>query len=119
MAEQTGKIKVGANGLVESFGLAGYKIASEQLLKPVIGDGSIKSGLIKLGIGVGAGLLIPSGKYASPVRRIVSGGSILDGCEDIVYGSGIFNFLGGAAANRNTALSGARANPAATTLAVV
>jgi len=96
MTLKTGKVSIGTQGLVESFGMAAYKVFSEQILKRTfVGDATVKSGLIKLGLGLGTGLLIPSGTLGSPIRRMVSSGHIVDGMEDLVYGSGAAGLLGG------------------------
>ncbi|WNY24804.1 hypothetical protein [Methanolapillus millepedarum] len=107
MSEVTGKIKTSTNGLVESFAMAGTKILSEALLKPLVGDATLKSGAIKLGIGIAANYLLPAG----PFRRVVSSAEILDGCEDIYYGSGIGGMLqgfggGGGGARGSSMVSG-------------
>lgn len=115
--EVTGKVKVGTGGILESFGMAAYKVGSEAALSRFIGDATYKSGLIKLALGVGAGFLIPAGKIGSPARRIISSAHIIDGMEDLVYATGLASKLSGGAVNptqnaqnNNRALSGVNAS---------
>lgn len=73
------KPKIQASGLMDSFELGVMKSVSERVLMPVIGNGSVKSGAIKL---VGAGLLttVSRNKHVS----LLSSAVIVDGIEDIV-----------------------------------
>ena len=91
MADFKGKVKASTNGVVETFGAAAFKVLSEQLLKRTpVGDGTVKSGAIKLGLGIASNYFLPAG----PVKRIVSTGFIIDGFEDCIYGSGFARMLG-------------------------
>ena len=91
MAEITGKIKTSTNGLAESFGMAILKVGSEAVLRPIVGDATIKSGLVKLVIGAGASYALPAGS----LRRMATSAFVVDGMEDMVYGSGVGAILGG------------------------
>ena len=91
------KPKIKANGLMDSFEMAALKSISERSLAPVIGNGSMKSGVVKL---VGAGVLgsVSSNKHVS----LLSSAIIVDGFEDIVTG-----LLGGSVAGGSGTSEGA------------
>lgn len=92
MATIKGKVKASTNGVIETFGAAAFKVLSEQVLaRTPVGDGTLKSGIIKIGLGVACNYFLPAG----PIRRITSTGFIIDGFEDGIYGSGISKMLGG------------------------
>ena len=82
------KPRVKATGLIDSFELAVMKSVGERALAPVIGNGSLQSGAVKL---VGAGILgsVSRNKHIG----LFSSSMIVDGFEDIVSsllgGSGI------------------------------
>lgn len=84
MVEEILPVKVHATGLVDVFLLGVSKAAAERVLMPFIGNGTVKSGAIKLIGGSAAHYLggMP-GKY-------IGGGMVLDGVEDIIV-----SFLGG------------------------
>ena len=88
------KPKIKANGLMDSFEMAALKSVSERTLAPVVGNGNVKSGVVKL---VGAGLL----SSVSPNKHVglLSSAIIIDGFEDIVTGllGGNANVGGGSA----------------------
>lgn len=73
------KPKVKATGLMDSFELAVMKSVGERVTSPMIGNGTIQSGAIKL---VGAGLLstVSRNKHVG----LLSSAFIVDGFEDIV-----------------------------------
>jgi hypothetical protein len=71
--------KVGYLSLPDALAIAVIKIAEEKLVAPVIGNGTIKSGIIK---GVGALALdsfMPNGKLASYAKTAL----VIDAGEDI------------------------------------
>ena len=67
---------------MDLFGAGVVKYAEERALTPIIGNGSLKSGIIKLGIGLGARKFIGKGL----VGDSVSLGFGIDGVEDILTG---------------------------------
>lgn len=74
------KPKVQASGLVDSFEMAILKTVSERLATPVIGNGTLVSGAVKLA----AGGIIPSisrNKHAG----LLSSAMIIDGVEDAAH----------------------------------
>ena len=73
------KPKVKASGLTDAFEMAAFKSISERVLAPIVGNGSLKSGAIKL---VGAGVVssVSKNKHAG----LLSSAIIVDGFEDIV-----------------------------------
>ncbi len=88
--ENLGKVQI--NGLPEAMATGVIKSFSERMLsKTFVGNGTLKSGAIKLG----AGVLIPNQK-----NILVSGlknAMVIDGIEDIVNAlMGGFNFGGSA-----------------------
>jgi len=93
MADHKGTVKVKAStsGAMETFGAAAFKVLSEQILaRTFVGDGTVKSGAIKLGLGIACNYFLPAGS----VKRITSTGFIIDGFEDCIYGSGFARMLG-------------------------
>lgn len=99
--ELTGSIKTNTNGLIETGGAAAMKILSEQILSNYVGDANLKSGLVKIGLGVAGNYVLPSGAF----KRMFTTAEIIDGVEDLVYASGLLGFIGGiggGAASTNT-----------------
>ncbi len=72
------KPKIEAHGLVDVLMMAASKQVTERMLAPVIGNASVKSGVIK---GIAGGLLY--GK-AGKVGNAVAGGLVFDAAEDLV-----------------------------------
>lgn len=65
--------------------LAGVvKYYSERLLTPYIGNGTLMSGLVKLGIPLGAEFLLPASVRSSTFYKIPKTALVIDGAEDIV-----------------------------------
>lgn len=90
-----GKKVSGEVSYTDLFGAGLVKYAEERTLEPYIGNGTLKSGLIKLGVGLGARKFIGKGL----VGDSVSLGFGIDGVEDIltgVLGSGLVPGMGGA-----------------------
>lgn len=106
--------KVAGEVTLKDLLLAGtYKYASERALTPIVGNGTIVSGLVKI---AGGELL---GKKVPMVGKYVHMGSIIDGTEDIVnavvkvatgqadlnsalgLGNVALPFIGGGASNSN------------------
>lgn len=70
--------KVEASGLMDVVALGVAKSATERLSAPIIGNASVKSGVIKLAAG---GVI---GGKGGKVGKAISGGFIVDGIEDVV-----------------------------------
>ena len=90
-----GKKVSGGVSYLDLIGAGAVKYGEERLLAPYIGNGTIKSGLIKLGIGLGSKRFIGAGLG----RDSLSLGFGIDGVEDIitgVLGSGMVPGVGGA-----------------------
>lgn len=77
-----GKRVTGEVSYMDLLGAGVIKYAEERALSPYIGNGSLKSGLIKLGIGVGARRFIGKGLLGDSVSL----GFGIDGVEDILTG---------------------------------
>jgi len=92
MVRLLGKKVSGAVSYMDLLGAGVVKFAGERALTPIIGNGTLKSGLIKLGVGIGARKFLGSGVIADSVSL----GMSVDGVEDILTqalgGSGL---LGG------------------------
>jgi len=88
MARTKGKFKVGGYDIGTIFIASAAKNIEERILSPIIGDGTIISGAIKLGIGLFLPKLAGSGK----IQNAVALGFGIDGVDDIFTG-----FLGGRA----------------------
>lgn len=95
-----GKKVSGAVSYMDLFGAGVVKYAEERMLSGYIGNGTLKSGIIKLGIGLGARTFVGRGI----VGDSVSLGFGIDGVEDIltgVLGGGLGSVVGGAGAEDN------------------
>jgi hypothetical protein len=80
---------------MDLFGAGVVKYAEERALAPYIGNGTLKSGIIKLGVGLGTRKFIGGGVLGDSVSL----GFGIDGVEDIltgVLGSGMIPGIGGA-----------------------
>jgi len=86
--------KVEASGLTDVIALGLAKSTTERLLTPMIGNGSIKSGVIKT---IGGALI---GGKGGKIGKAVSGGLIVDGIEDVVS-----SVLGGSTGGSNVSES--------------
>jgi len=73
------KPKIQASGLMDSFELAAMKSVSERILTPVIGNGTLQSGAMKL-VTAGIGSSLSRNKHIG----LLSSAIIVDGFEDIV-----------------------------------
>lgn len=69
--------KVQQSGLIDVFGMGISKAVTERILTPMVGNATVKSGIIKL---IGGSVLHGRNKYLN----YVSGGLVIDGVEDIV-----------------------------------
>ena len=88
-----GKKVSGDVSYMDLFGAGIVKYAEERTLAPYIGNGTLKSGLIKLGVGLGARKFIGGGLLGDSVSL----GFGIDGVEDIltgVLGSGMVPGIG-------------------------
>lgn len=95
MTAEVLKPKVQASGLGEVVALGISKKITEIALAPIVGNGSIKSALVK---GVAGGVL--HGR-AGKVGNIVAGGLVVDAIEDAVQA-----LLGGAIENAMSGMTG-------------
>jgi len=73
------KPKIKATGLMDAFEMGIFKTVSERSASPVIGNGTLSSGAIKL---VGAGVL--SSVSRNKHIGLLSSAVIIDGVEDVV-----------------------------------
>ena len=92
-----GKKVSGGVSYMDLFGAGVVKYAEERTLAPYVGNGTLKSGLIKLGVGLGARKFIGGGLLGDSVSL----GFGIDGVEDIltgVLGSGMIPGMAGAGA---------------------
>jgi hypothetical protein len=90
-----GKKVSGRVSYMDLLGAGVVKYAEERALAPYVGNGTLKSGLIKLGVGVGARKFLGKGTFGDSVSL----GFGIDGVEDIltgVLGTGMIPGLGGA-----------------------
>ena len=95
-----GKKVSGEVSYVDLFGAGIVKYAEERTLAPYIGNGTLKSGLIKLGVGLGARKFMGKGVLGDSVSL----GFGIDGVEDIltgVIGGGMIPGMGGGATGDN------------------
>ena len=77
--------KVGEFSIGEAFAIGLAKSLSEQLLSPVIGNGSYSSGAIKLATAWGFPKIPMVGKYAqNEVGKVILTAMAVDGVEDII-----------------------------------
>ena len=74
------KPKESKNLFIEALALAGFKSVEERLLAPIIGNGTLKSGIVK----GAAGFIIPSFLGTNKWTRIISTAFIMDSAEDLV-----------------------------------
>lgn len=95
MVKLLGKKVSGAVSYMDLFGAGLVKYAEERALFPYIGNGTLKSGVIKLGIGLGARKFVGKGLLGDSVSL----GFGIDGVEDIMTGilGGGISGLGGTA----------------------
>lgn len=75
------KPKIKATGLMDAFEMGVFKTISERSVAPVIGNGTLTSGAVKL---VGAGVL--SSLSRNKHVGLLSSAVIIDGVEDVVTG---------------------------------
>lgn len=74
------KEKVGEFSIGEAFAIGVSKAVTEQVLKPVIGNGNYKSGAVKLALA----WAIPKYALKGEMGKIIGTGLAVDGVEDIV-----------------------------------
>jgi len=82
MAKLLGKKVAGGIDYMDLFGAGIVKYGEERALTPMIGNGTLKSGLIKLAVGLGARKFIGRGILGDSVSL----GFGIDGVEDILTG---------------------------------
>lgn len=97
MAEIIGTPKVEATGLFDVAAMAVFKQIEERTLAPYIGNGEVKSGVIKLVLG--AMLHNKMGK----IGHIAGNAFVFDGVEDLTVAllGGVMGNVGGQAQNRD------------------
>jgi hypothetical protein len=87
MAENIVSAKVGEFNLGEAFAIGIAKKVSEQLLQPVIGNGSYMSGAVK----IGAAYFLPK-VWKGKISSVLATAWAVDGVEDMItqlFGSGV------------------------------
>lgn len=92
MASTTRKIlkpEIKSSGIIDSIEMGIIKTIAEKAMTPVIGNGNLKSGAIKL---VAGGLIgtLGSNKHV----KLGSSAVVMDGTEDIAHG--LLGYFGGA-----------------------
>ena len=89
-----GKKVSGAVSYMDLLGAGVVKYAEERALAPYLGNGTLKSGIVKLGIGLGARKFLGKGLLGDSVSL----GFGIDGVEDVlthVLGGGALGIGGG------------------------
>lgn len=81
--------EVGGYGLMDILIIGGSKIATEKLLSGVVGNGTVKSGLVKLATALGLTAFAGQRKEI----KLASIGIGVDAIEDFVFGFGVGGFL--------------------------
>jgi len=84
MAKDITDQKVGKITLLDGALIAASKLGSEMAMQqiPGVGNGTLRSGLIKSGVAVGSSMLVGNKK----ALQIAYTGVLIDGMEDIVLG---------------------------------
>jgi hypothetical protein len=81
MVDLIPKAKIQSTGLTDALMIGVVKAISERALMPVIGNGTVTSGVIKL---VGGGVV--QSMVGGKVGSIIGSAEVVDGVEDIVQG---------------------------------
>ena len=81
MVDLIPKAKIQSTGLTDALMIGVVKAISERALMPVIGNGTVTSGVIKL---VGGGVV--QSMIGGKVGSIIGSAEVVDGVEDIVQG---------------------------------
>lgn len=81
MVDLVPKAKIQSSGIVDALLIGTVKAVVERGLMPVIGNGNVTSGAIKL---IGGGALSPM--VGGKAGNIISSAFVIDGVEDIVQG---------------------------------
>jgi hypothetical protein len=76
----TKKTSVGGYDIMDLLLITGGKIGGEKALAPMVGNGTIKSGIVKLGLATVSTMVLPKG---NPLRTMGQGVAI-DGAEDLI-----------------------------------
>ena len=79
----TGKIAGTSNSLMDFVAIGIAKKIIEQTAMPLIGNGTFKSGLIKLAGGIGTSML-PANIRSNKIVEYATAGLVTDGVEDIL-----------------------------------
>lgn len=72
--------QAGGFKIMDAFLIAGSKLATEQILKPFVGDANYMSGATKIALGY----LVPK-IYKNKITETMATGLVIDGTEDIMY----------------------------------
>jgi len=75
--------------MLDVAGMAVIKAVVESMSAPYLGNGSLKSGAMKVGAGYALDKFV-GGRYA----RLLAGGLVFDGVEDGLMSSGIMDMAG-------------------------
>ncbi|MCK9520830.1 MAG: hypothetical protein M0R74_17675 [Dehalococcoidia bacterium] len=90
MVKLTPKMPKATKGdMIDVAGMAVVKTVVEAMSAPYLGDGSLRSGAMKVGAGYAIDKFI-GGRYA----RLLAGGLIFDGVEDGLVSTGIIGMAG-------------------------
>lgn len=81
MVDLVPKAKIQSSGIVDALLIGTVKAVEERALMPVIGNGNVTSGVIKL---IGGGAL--SSMVGGKAGNIISSAFVIDGVEDLVQG---------------------------------
>jgi hypothetical protein len=81
MVDLVPKAKIQSNGLVDALAIGTVKAVTERAFMPVIGNGTVTSGAIKLTLG-GIGQSMIGGKAGNYLGSAM----VIDGVEDVVNG---------------------------------
>lgn len=83
---QITEAKAGNMTLIDGALLSASKLASEEILArvPFVGNGTARSGLIKVGSAVFASMIIPKKGKLGKAMSVVQTGMLIDGMEDLV-----------------------------------
>lgn len=95
---------------LEAVGTAVAKIVIESALSkvPFVGNGTLKSGAIKMGLATVSGMVMPK---AYGLKNMVTTALVVDGAEDIVRG--VFGSMLGGTDNSSSTVGGSSSNQGA------
>lgn len=84
-ADKVASRKVGKLTLLDGALIGASKLSTELFMAkmPFIGNGSMRSGFVKVGLAVGTSMLFNNNSTIGKASQIVSTGVLLDGMEDL------------------------------------